>query len=342
MKRILKILSIVLLVLIAWNYEMVIYGAKQGIGQVEILSNAVPVEEALQGDEYTEEQKAKMRWIQVVRQFAVDSLGLVESENYTTIYNQGDKPILWVVEACPEFSLEPYKWDYPFLGSLGYKGFFEYSLAEEEANRLRKEGFETEIRTVSGWSTLGWFKDPILSNMLKRSDARLADLIIHELTHATMYVKGDDKLNENIATLIGRRGAMEMLHSVPGKEPELKAYQGRLSDFAIYAAHLNRGYQRLDSLYAQMDGLSLDEKRVRKIEMIRTIFEDADTLIFSDSSRFQFLARTDTIPGNTYFTGYSQYNALQDSLAAVLDADYNGSIKSFITDMKARYGSVSK
>jgi predicted aminopeptidase len=59
---------------------------------------------------------------------------------------------------------------------------------------------------------LGWFTDPILSKMLMRSEGDLANLIIHEMSHATIFVKDSIEFNENLATFIGDRGAELVSH----------------------------------------------------------------------------------------------------------------------------------
>ncbi len=43
--------------------------------------------------------------------------------------------------------------------------------------------------------------------MLNRSEGDLANLIIHEMSHATIFVKDSVDFNENLATFIGDRGA---------------------------------------------------------------------------------------------------------------------------------------
>ena len=76
---------------------------------------------------------------------------------------------------------------------------------------LKEEGLDTNIRTAGGWSTLGWFEDPILSNMLNDSEAGFAELLIHELTHGTLFVKDSVRFNENLATFYWDQRNREIL-----------------------------------------------------------------------------------------------------------------------------------
>ena len=97
-------------------------------------------------------------------------------------------------------------------------------MADKEMELLKEAGYDVGMRTVGGWSTLGWFKDPILSNMLNRSYGDLANLIIHELVHATIFVKDSVEFNENLASFIGDQGAKLFLKRklsgyLPGRIP---------------------------------------------------------------------------------------------------------------------------
>ena len=48
--------------------------------------------------------------------------------------------------------------------------------ARGAAALLRQEGWDTAVVGIEAYSTLGWFDDPLLSSMLRRSDAELAAL----------------------------------------------------------------------------------------------------------------------------------------------------------------------
>ena len=200
------ILSLVFLLLLI-NYNLVFYAYIQAKGQLEIISGSIDVAEVMHDKEFPDSLKAKITLIEEVKQFAVNELGLKGIKNYTSFYDQKGQELMWVVTACPPFKLEAFEWKFPVIGTFSYKGYFMKNMAEEEAKRLKKEGLDVSIRTASGWSTLGILKDPILSNMLLRSDGSLADLIIHELTHGTIFVKDSLAFNENLASFIGKTGA---------------------------------------------------------------------------------------------------------------------------------------
>ncbi|HRH66682.1 MAG TPA: aminopeptidase, partial [Bacteroidia bacterium] len=198
MRKFLKILLwiflsvlLVALVFALFNRELVSYGWEQFKGQMHIVVNSRPTDEMLQDPAVPDSLKEKIRFIDRVKRFAIDSLGLKPSKNYTTLYDQHGKPILWVVTASEPFAIRAYTWKFPVLGSVSYKGFFNKQKGEKLDSLLQSRGYDTDFGEVSAWSTLGWFRDPILSNMLRRKAGHLAELIIHEMTHATLYAKSN-------------------------------------------------------------------------------------------------------------------------------------------------------
>ena len=188
-------------------HNLVVYGISQGIGQVTMVWKAQPIEKVLKDDTFPDSLKQKLILIQEIKKFAIDSLGINPSNNYTTVYNQQDKPVLYTVTACEPYTFKAKEWTFPFLGTVSYKGFFNKHAAQKEIYTLRQQGYDVDVYSPSGWSTLGWFTDPIQTNMLKQTDGNLANLIIHELTHGTIYIKDNVTFNENLANFIGDKGA---------------------------------------------------------------------------------------------------------------------------------------
>jgi len=229
---------------------LVLYGLRMAKGQLSIVWNARPVKEVIADAGVPDSVKTKLELIEEIRQFAFDSIGLSPNENYTTFYDQHGKRLIYVVTACKPFALEPHLWHFPVLGNVPYKGFFDKEKAQEEDRKLKKEGWDTDIGGASGWSTLGFFKDPVLSQMLAYKEGDLAELIIHELTHGTIFVTDSVEYNENLASFIGYKGALWFLERKYGKDSkQYREYvDGRKDDetrehFMLACAH------SLDSLY---------------------------------------------------------------------------------------------
>ncbi len=341
LKRVLVVGSIVLLALIIYYWPLITYGIGQGLGQLRIIREARPVEEFLQSPDFPDSLKSRLRLIQQARRYAIDSLGLNDTENYTTLYDQKGKELMWVVIACEPFRLVEKRWDFPVIGSVPYKGYFDEEKAKRERAALEQEGWDVGIRNPGGWSTLGWFTDPILSGMLRRSEGDLASLIIHEMVHATIYVKDSSDFNENLASFIGDRGAELFLRQAFGDTSrQYQEYIHQDGDYRKVADHMLRGTTKLDSLYRTMtEAEPLQSKKDRKEAFIRSIVEAFDTITFSDgrrrSSRF---ARR--LPNNTYFVSFRTYESKHDTMLEAWNERFNRDLKRMINYYRSTYPSL--
>ncbi|MCA6361945.1 MAG: aminopeptidase [Bacteroidetes bacterium] len=239
-----------LFVFALFNVSLLVYGVKMGNGQLTIIREARPITEVLADAAVPDSVKSKLRLIQEIRAFAFDKLGLTRNDNYSTFYDQQGKPVIYVVTACEKFSLKPHRWSYSLLGKMPYRGFFEKPPAETEIARLQAAGYDADLGGAAGWSTLGWFNDPVLSQMLRYSEGELAELIIHELTHGTIFVTNDVEYNENLASFVGCKGAIAFLAQRYGiNSPQLEAYKQSLIDQRRREKFLITAAQQLDSLY---------------------------------------------------------------------------------------------
>ncbi|HEY9489631.1 MAG TPA: aminopeptidase, partial [Chryseosolibacter sp.] len=253
-KRIFLAFFFLILVLVIAHWDLVKYGLEQGRGQLNIVWNAKPVEEFLESAGFPDSLKSKLHLIDQVRKFAIDSLSLRDTKNYKTLFDQKGEEVMWVVMASEPFQLKAKEWTFPVIGSVPYKGFFDREKAAKLRNELEEVGWDVNIRNPGGWSTLGWFTDPILSKMLERNEGDLANLIIHEMSHATIFVKDSIDFNENLATFIGDRGTEKFLLSVYGPDSkEYITYMNEDRDYVKFSNHMLRGAEKLDSLYGELD-----------------------------------------------------------------------------------------
>ena len=322
--------------MIVWglfNLSLVTYGWDQLKGQMHIINNSRPLEEVLNDKEIPDSLKAKIRFIDVIAKYASDSLGLKRSENYTTMYDQKNKPILWVITASERYKLNAYQWKFPFLGNVSYKGFFDYRKGAVEDSLLQHQGYDTDYGEVSAWSTLGWFNDPILSNMLYRSDGQLAELIIHEMTHATVYLKSNVDLNENLASMIGEEGAIRFLNSHFGENSQqAKDYVNRKNDYDLFSAQMLLARTKLDSLYKTFDGLNTVTKDSLKSQMIESIVLSLDTVSFSNKKRYASLFEKRK-PNNAYFMNFVRYDSQKEEMRKTLNEKYKGNIIQYLNSI---------
>ena len=325
-------IGVLLLLILAVSLygSLILYGLRQGAGQFKVLWNAVPVEVLMADPNTPDSLKSKLELIAEVRTFAVEELGMKDSENYTSLYDQKGKAILWNVSASEKFKLEAYEWKFPLLGKFSYKGYFNYELALKEEERLKAKGLDTRVRTVGGWSTLGWFNDPILSNMLNRSEGQLAELILHELVHGNIYVKDSVDFNENLATFFGQKGAIQFMIRKFGEDSEeLREYLDSEIDFEKYTRHMLRGSESLDSLYKGMESMEdPQQKELLKEKQIQKIIESLDTLSFLNPEPYE--GAFQELPNNAYFMALNRYRSKTDWFENELEQTYQGDLKAFL------------
>ncbi|MEQ9468589.1 MAG: aminopeptidase [Ekhidna sp.] len=333
-KKLLWGIVAVLAIILILNREMVAYGLKQAKGQLSITFNTRPISEVLADSLVADSIKTQIGIVMEAREFAFDRLGLKQSDNYTTFYDQKGEVALWNLSASEPYALEPKLWSFPLLGSFPYKGFFDLENAKKEMAELEEQGYDARIRPVGGWSTLGWTKDPILSNMLERPEGALAELIIHELTHSTLFVKDQVEFNENLASFIGEKGAVLFLSEKYGKNSDpLFEYILAEDDSQTFRNQMLLATSKLDSLYQAIADMSDSIKSIRKHILIDQIASSIDTLHFHNPRYYQ--AFRSGRPNNAYFMSYLRYYSAKDSLENLFANSYESDLKRFIQGMKA-------
>ncbi len=323
-----------------WN-ELIRYGISQGIGQVSIIMNAQPVEDVLKDPQFPDSLKIKLRLVQEVKQYTVDSLGLNPSNNYTSVFNQHHKPVLFTITACEPYSFKPKEWTFPFLGAVSYKGFFKKEKAKKEYYKLILEGYDVDIYSPSGWSTLGWFKDPIQTNMLERSDANLINLIIHELSHGTLYVKNNVNFNENLANFIGDKGTEQFLIYKFGEGSRAYTdYEHKKVDEQIFTAYMLRSTERLDSLYHSFSTEPDSVKKSKKNQLITSIVLGVNRLPLYKSKNYFRYALQAFSEKNAFFMSFMRY----DSQYEIFDHEYRekfgSNLRNYLLYLKKTYPSL--
>ena len=341
MKKVLKKiglgLALILLVLMIWNWSLLVYGIRQGMGQLKVVWNARPVAEILADPTAPDSLKQKLLLIEEVRRYAIDSLGLKDTKNYKTLFDQQGKEIMWVVTASEPYKLKEKTWEFPIVGRVPYKGYFKVELAKHEKEELEKAGWDVNVTNPSGWSTLGWFTDPILSDMLYKSEGDLASLIIHEMVHATIFVKDSVNFNENLASFIGDLAALKfVLHKYGSGSKEQLTFVNEDADFRKYTAHMLRGASVLDSVYTFAESKPEAEKKQAKEIALKKIVASMDTLslYFTKQPSKRFEKR---LPNNAIFLSYRRYMAQQMDLITVFQNQFHSDFKAMVAYFKERY-----
>lgn len=335
------LLFILMLCCLIWH-DLVIYGISQGKGQLQLIRSAQPVDEILRDPSFPDSLKQKLLLINDIKRFATDSLGIKPCDNYTTVYNQHGKPVLWTVSASEPFEMKAKEWTFPFLGTVSYKGFFNKRAMRKEYLQLVKDDYDVDIYSPSGWSTLGWFRDPVQSNMLYKSEGDLANLIIHELTHGTLYVKNDVTFNENLANFIGDKGAELFLVRRFGKDSRQYAgYLREKSDTKIYTDYMLKSTAQLEKLYRSFGpGDTQEFRRSEKKKLISTIVMGVCRLPLYNRQHYFRYSLQAFREGNAFFMSFSRYDSQYDQFDTDFKMHYHSDLRLYLNVMKEKYSSL--
>lgn len=253
------------------------YIAKQARGQMQLLAGRVPLDKALETVEFTPEERELLEWVPRIKAFGEDELGFSPTKNYTTINPEFDS-VIWNVSAVAPDRFQSHRYHYPVVGALPYIGFFDKDDARAEVALLEELGWETYMRSAGAYSTLGWFRDPLWRSMLRWDFERFANTVLHELAHATLWLKGEGRFNESFATFLGDRATEEFLQSISDERPELwPLHLAEEVDRAQYRSFMHGMVARLEALYGA--GLSREEvlrQREQVVEESRKAYAELE------------------------------------------------------------------
>jgi predicted aminopeptidase len=296
-------------------------------GQYRLMSGTVPVSEALRSAALTPEERENLLLVARVKEFGQRNLGLTPTENYTTVYLKPKENPIHTVSASPKDRLSSVTWCFPVVGCMPYIGFFDLGSANGEAKKLEQQGYDISIGRAGAYSTLGWFKDPVTRDMLKGSTVKLVDTLLHEMTHTTIYMKGQGDFNEGMAMLVGLHGAAAFFESVYGPEDPASVQARRaIEDQRLFSSFLGSLVIELEMLYdsplTYAEKLEQREKIFQKAKQdFKGLKEDFQT------KRFDFFARTDL--NNATIRALSVYHAHFNLFEDILTLK-GGSIKETI------------
>jgi predicted aminopeptidase len=249
------------------------YLVKSGYNQLKLLSNREPIEDVIKKPDTTPKLKQKLELSLKVRDFAEKKLRLKSTDNYKTYVDIKRPFVTYIVTAAEKWQLEPKLYWYPIVGSLPYKGYFDKDDANEEAKTFDTTKYDTMVRGVSAYSTLGWFDDPILSTMIEGDDHYLVNLIIHESTHATLYFKSQADFNERLASFIGNIGTELYYLDIEGeKSKTLESLRQAEGDEKLFSEFISQTINNLRAWYKTEKGIT-EEMREAQFAAISKRFQ---------------------------------------------------------------------
>lgn len=226
------------------------YYRQAASGQYEIFSRSEPIADAIARSSTRPALREKLQLVLDLRAFADRELHLKADGHYARYADLGRRYVVWNVFAAPEFSLEPKKWWYPVVGSLKYRGFFSEKDARDAGARLAKQGYDIHVGGVEAYSTLGWFKDPILNTFIHHDSPDLAEILFHELAHQRVFAKGDTDFNEAFATAVGEEGVRRWM-AVHGNAKLRAEYETELRRKDQFVALIMNAREELQAVYGE-------------------------------------------------------------------------------------------
>ena len=343
-KRTWIIVIVLIISLLIWQKAWVKYFYQQAKGGLEIAFNTRPLSEVLRDKSIPDSLKKRILYIQEVRKYAIDSLGLQDNPDvYQTLYDQHGKSLVYLLTVAESYKMEAKEFKFPvvswIIGSFTYKGFFDSTAAVKEQMFWKLNGYDTEMGEGIAYSTLGWLPEPILSNMLYYSDGKLASLIIHEMTHGTIFVKNDHETSENLANFIGDYGAKRFLKFKYGTEskPFKRYVQSRIFRDK-FIKHLNKGTLKLDSLYQTFQPkFSSKYKDSLKYSLIEKIERSQDTIYHKLPNLPKLQFNKNSLPNNAFFVSFKTYNSKQNEFENIFKNQFYENFSHFLAFIKIKY-----
>jgi len=274
-------------------------------------------------DRDTRWERTKLAYVPEIRQYAIDAIGLTPGDSYSVFDPNGSMPAAFVLAASEPDRLSPYVWVFPFLGISPAKGFFDEAMGLAEAQQLRDAGYDVIYVQADGFSTLGLFPDPVRQSNLQLELADLAELLMHEMTHSTVFKPNDADFNESMATFVGRAAADSWFVSRFGEDSEVtQLARLRWADKAVFDAYVIDLYDRAKTFYddAAAQGLSREEiltQRVGLFESLADLFNDTyrpqlnipEAWVFAEE---QHIDNAVILTGVRYQSGLDVYQAVFD------------------------------
>lgn len=236
-------------------------------GQLEVIRARRPVAAVVADPATSPQVRAKLEVAGEILDFAHRDLALPDNGSYRQYADLGRPYVAWNVFAAPEFSLNLRHWCFPIAGCVAYRGYFAEEDAIAFARRLAARGDDVYVSGAAAYSTLGYFRDPLLANTLGLSDAALAGLVFHELAHQRLYVGGDTVFNESFATLVEQEGVVRWL-AARGERAALCRYRDALAREAAVQQLLAEAGARLAAIYSA-GGTAEDLRAAKAREIAR-------------------------------------------------------------------------
>lgn len=188
-----------------------VYLAQAVQGQLDVVRARRPVAEVIADPATAPALRDRLVAAEAALDFAHAALALPDNGSYRQFAELRRPFVVWNVFSAPELSLRLRRWCFPVAGCVAYRGYFAEDDARRFAEREVRHGQDVAVVGAAAYSTLGFFRDPLLSSVTRLPATAQAGLIFHELAHQRLYVPGDTAFNESFATLVEQEGTVRWL-----------------------------------------------------------------------------------------------------------------------------------
>jgi predicted aminopeptidase len=276
MCRPLLAIAFLALIIVIFSAPTACYLSRGAWEEAKILSRREPITDIVKNPRTPPAERRKLAVVLAAREFARDSLHLKTKDSFTTYSRLDHDTLVLVLSAAYRDTLKAYTWWFPVVGTVPYKGYFDFGKAKSDARDLASQGFDIYLRPSDAFSTLGWFNDPLLNTSLRRDSIDLANTVIHELTHNTFYAPSQVAFNESFAMFVGAHGAAGFFRS-RGADSAAKISELRWTDDKLLATFWAGLIKTLDSAYKAHPG-----DKAARIAARDTVYARARVALVSD------------------------------------------------------------
>ena len=301
-------------------------------GHLDLLNRKQDIQELLDSPHTPAELKRKLKLVKSVRKFALLQLAIPENEGYSG-YVELDRPfVTMVVTAAPKLELKAHKWCYLFIGCQESRGYFDEGQARTFAEELQGQELDVSVSQITAYSTLGWlnkswmpdyFSDPVLSTFLRRNDAEMIAVLIHEMAHQVVYINNDTSFNESFAVFVEQEGLRQFLRYADEKaildkdrEKLFQWYLKASKDRELFRHLINSTFEEMDELFSSE--LANAEKLRRK----QQLFDDLRENYKSVKNEFRVLSYDSWFEkdlNNNHLLGVKRYHSNVDKFERLFD-----------------------
>jgi len=301
------------------------YLATGAYEQVKILNSRKAVKKVITNKDVKPETKEKLEFALLAQDYA-SKKGLNCKGNFKSFVQLNRPYVTYLVIASKKHELKAKTWWFPIVGSFPYKGYFSEQKAKKAALKLQKNDYDTFVRGVSAYSSLGWFKEPILSSMLHGSKYDLADTIFHECFHGTVFYKNDVEKNERLAVFFAHKILIEFLIENDLKD-KTKLLDQAWMDQILFSKFLSKSIKKADLSFSK------GEKQKTILNEIQTSYKEKlkpklkalnfDSVFLKDLNNAKIVA---------YKTYFHDFKTLEDRY----EKEFKKDIFSFLEHLKKK------